>query len=49
MEKVQIDILNLKISILKDITKQYPGRTIENIITNLESILKEIEKHEQVQ
>ena len=32
-----------RISILKEIVKEYPGKTIENIITQLEARKKEVE------
>lgn len=33
-----------KIAILRDVAQSYPGRTIENIIQNLESIKKYMEE-----
>ena len=33
-----------KITFLKEIQKEYPGRNIDNIIMQLESIKKEVEK-----
>lgn len=34
-----------QIAVLKDVAKTYSGRTIENIITNLETIKKYLEEH----
>ena len=35
--------LAAKVSILKDVAKEYPGKTIENIIAQLEARNKEVE------
>lgn len=35
--------LAANISILKDVAKEYPGKTIENIIAQLEARNKEVE------
>ena len=35
-----------RISILKEIVKEYPGKTIENVIAQLEARKKEVEKNE---
>ena len=36
-----------QIAILKEIAEEYPGKTIENIITQLEARRKEINKSKQ--
>ena len=33
-----------KIAVLKDVAEEYPGKTIENIITQLEARSKELNK-----
>lgn len=38
--------LRLQLSVLKDVVKEYKGRTIDNIITNLEERVKAREKYE---
>lgn len=38
--------LRLQLSVLKDVVKEYKGRTIDNIITNLEARVKAREKYE---
>ena len=35
-----------RIALLKEIAKEYPGKTIENIIAQLEARKKEVEKNE---
>ena len=35
--------LAANISILKDVAKEYPGKTIDNIIIQLEARIKEVE------
>ena len=35
--------LAAKVSILKDVAKEYPGKTIDNIIVQLEARIKEVE------
>lgn len=35
--------LAANISILKDVAKEYPGKTIDNIIVQLEARIKEVE------
>ena len=35
--------LSAKVSILKDVAKEYPGKTIDNIIVQLEARIKEVE------
>ena len=35
--------LSVHIAMLEDITAEYPGKTIENIITQLEARKKEVE------
>ena len=35
--------LAAKLSILKDVAKEYPGKTIDNIIVQLEARIKEVE------
>ena len=37
--------ITAQIAILRDIAKEYSGKTIENIITQLEARKKEAEKH----
>ena len=36
--------LAANISILKDVAKEYPGKTIENIIVQMEARKREVEK-----
>ncbi len=36
--------LNERLAVLKEVQTEYPGRTIENIIQQMESIKKEIIK-----
>lgn len=36
-----------QIAVLKDVARSYPGRTIENIIQNLETIKKYLEEHKE--
>ena len=38
--------LRLQLSVLKDVVKEYKGRTIDNIITNLEERVKARERYE---
>lgn len=45
MEKNELFKLRAQVAVLKDIMKEYSGRTIDNIITNLESRIKYIESH----
>ena len=35
-----------QIAVLKEVSEEYPGKTIENIIAQLEAIKKEVEKKE---
>ena len=35
--------LAANISILKDVAKEYPGKTIDNVIIQLEARIKEVE------
>ena len=35
-----------QIAILKDIAEEYPGKTIENVIVQMEARKKEVEKNE---
>ena len=41
--------LRAQLAILEDVVKDYPGRTIENIIANIEARIKTIERHEKTQ
>ena len=36
--------LRVQLSVLRDVAREYPGRTIENIITNLEARIKVYEE-----
>ena len=36
-----------KINILKEVAEEYPGKTIENIIAQLEARKREVEKNEE--
>lgn len=47
MEKMENELFKLKAqaSVLKDVAKDYGGRTIENVIANLEARIKYIESH----
>ena len=38
--------LSVHIAMLEDIAEEYPGKTIENIIQQLEARKKEVEKNE---
>ena len=38
--------LSVHIAMLEDIAEEYPGKTIENIIVQLEARKKEVEKNE---
>ena len=46
MESKDMKTLRLRaqLSVLKDVAREYPGRTIENIITNLEARIKVYEE-----
>ena len=44
MSELEYNKLLFQIGILKDIANRYPYKTIENIIQQLESIKKDIEK-----
>ena len=35
-----------KIAILKEVAEEYPGKTIENVIAQMEARKKEVEKNE---
>ena len=39
--------LSVHIAMLKDIALEYPGKTIENIIVQMEARKKEVEKNER--
>ncbi|MBO7730943.1 MAG: hypothetical protein J6S67_00270 [Methanobrevibacter sp.] len=45
MKKNELFKLRAQVAVLKDIMKEYSGRTIDNIITNLEARIKYIESH----
>ena len=38
--------LEAQVSVLKDVAQEYGGRTIENIISNLEARLANMQKHD---
>ena len=38
--------LSVHIAMLEDIAKEYPGKTIENVIAQMEARKKEVEKNE---
>ena len=38
--------LKAQLSILRDVARQYSGLTIDNVIQQIESRIKELEKHE---
>ena len=40
MGKEEIDLMRLQLKVLKSVERQYKGRTIDNIISNIESRLK---------
>lgn len=44
MSELEYNKLLFQIGILKDIANRYPYKTIENIITQIESIKKEVDK-----
>ena len=37
------------LSVLRDVSKEYHGRNIDNIIQNIESVIKELEKQKEEQ
>jgi hypothetical protein len=39
--------LRAQVAVLKDVAREYPGRTIENIIQNLEARIKAKERQER--
>ena len=39
--------LRAQLSVLNDIVRDYPGRTIENVIDNIGQRIKAIEEHER--
>ena len=39
--------LSVHIAMMEDIAEEYPGKTIENIIAQLEARKKEVEKNEE--
>ena len=43
MTKEEYLRLSVHIAMLEDIAEEYPGKTIENIIAQLEAIKKEVE------
>ena len=44
MSELEYNKLLFQIGILKDIANRYPYKTIENIITQMEAVRKEVEK-----
>jgi hypothetical protein len=44
MSELEYNKLLFQIGILKDVANRYPYKTIENIITQMETIKKEIDK-----
>ena len=48
MSELEYNKLLFQIGILKDIANRYPYKTIENIITQIETIKKEIDKSRKV-
>lgn len=49
MKKMENELFKLKaqVAVLKDVAKDYGGRTIENVIANIEARIKYIESHEK--
>ena len=39
--------LRIQVAILNEVAKEYPGRTIENVVQNLEERIKTINEHER--
>ena len=37
--------LRAQVSVLKDVAKEYGGRTIDNVISNIEARIKYLESH----
>lgn len=48
MSELEYNKLLFHIGILKDIANRYPYKTIENIITQMESIKKEVDKSRKI-
>ena len=48
MEKIENELFKLRaqVAVLKDVAKDYGGRTIENIISNIEARIKAKEKRQ---
>ena len=44
MTKEDYLILSVHIAMLEDIAEEYPGKTIENVIAQMEARKKEVEK-----
>ena len=44
MTKEQLELMKLQLKVLKSVQQEYNGRTIDNIIDNIESRLKFYEK-----
>jgi hypothetical protein len=40
MTKEELDLMRLQLKVLKSVQEEYSGRSIDNIITNIESRLK---------
>ncbi len=38
--------MRAQLAVLREVARQYGGRTIENVIQQIESRIKELEKHE---
>lgn len=47
MERNELFKLKAQVAVLKDVMKEYSGRTIENVISNIEARIKYIESHEK--
>lgn len=45
MMKNELFKLRAQVAVLKDVMKEYSGRTIDNIVTNIEARIKYLESH----
>ncbi len=43
-DRCKINRLRVQIAVLKDVAEDYQGKTIENIIQQMEAIVKEVEQ-----
>jgi len=45
MKQEQLNTIKKQLDVLKELQNQYGGRTLDNIIIDIESAIKEAEKH----